>query len=259
MTIITGRQPNYDRFPVIAVPGGEGACVQGWDAIADRLSRAVQECVRSKVILVVECYTGVDESQIPANSNPDCEPALVVQANRALRPPAEIDRLVEPFLGGDDPVFGFLSGLTLPQFFDPDKIAALAAKPSIDVAEGLVLVVGCGARLIAEGDMLVYADLARWEAQNRFRRNEAEQSGRRESHARRRPAIQAGVLRRLAGLRPLETPADRAAGISCSTPTIRASRSWPKARPCGAACGTPSPGPSASCRSSIRPPGAGSG
>ena len=35
------------------------------------------------------------------------------------------------------------------------------------------MVVGCGARLIAEGQILVYADLARWEAQKRFRRNEA--------------------------------------------------------------------------------------
>jgi len=31
--------------------------------------------------------------------------------------------------------------------------------------------VGCGAQLIAKGDILVYADLARWEAQNRFRCN----------------------------------------------------------------------------------------
>ena len=45
------------------------------------------------------------------------------------------------------------------------------------VASGLVLVVGCGARLIAEGDILVYADLARWEAQNRFRRNETSNLG----------------------------------------------------------------------------------
>jgi len=36
---------------------------------------------------------------------------------------------------------------------------------------GLILIVGCGARLVAEGDILVYADLARWEAQLRFRRN----------------------------------------------------------------------------------------
>jgi len=36
----------------------------------------------------------------------------------------------------------------------------------------MVLVVGCGTRLVADGDILVYADLARWEAQTRFRRGE---------------------------------------------------------------------------------------
>ena len=45
------------------------------------------------------------------------------------------------------------------------------------VTEGLVLVVGCGAALIHEPDILVYADLARWEAQLRFRRNEASNLG----------------------------------------------------------------------------------
>ncbi len=33
--------------------------------------------------------------------------------------------------------------------------------------------VGVGARLVAEGDILVYADLARWEVQNRFRRHQS--------------------------------------------------------------------------------------
>ncbi|MCX6928279.1 MAG: class I mannose-6-phosphate isomerase, partial [Verrucomicrobia bacterium] len=45
------------------------------------------------------------------------------------------------------------------------------------VTSGLVLVVGCGARLLAERDVLVYADLARWEAQLRFRRNETSNLG----------------------------------------------------------------------------------
>ena len=41
-----------------------------------------------------------------------------------MLPPEKIDALVAPFLGGDDPVFGFLSGLTLPQFFDEERLAS---------------------------------------------------------------------------------------------------------------------------------------
>ncbi len=45
------------------------------------------------------------------------------------------------------------------------------------IEAGLVLVVGCGAALVAQADILVYADLARWEAQNRYRRGESSNLG----------------------------------------------------------------------------------
>ena len=88
----------------------------------------------------------------------------------------KIDALVAPFLGGDDPVFGFLSDLRCPNFLIPRRLEHLRGQIA-GVKEGLVLVVGCGARLIAQGDILVYADLSRWDAQNRFRRNEASNLG----------------------------------------------------------------------------------
>jgi mannose-6-phosphate isomerase class I len=68
-------------------------------------------------------------------------------------------------------VFGFLCDLTLPQYFDEVKLERTRSEIA-GIAEGVVLVVGCGASLMAESDILVYADLARWEAQLRFRRNE---------------------------------------------------------------------------------------
>jgi len=49
-------------------------------------------------------------------------PALAVDVRDAMLPPEKIDKLVAPFLGGNDPVFGFLSGLTLPEFFDAEKV-----------------------------------------------------------------------------------------------------------------------------------------
>ncbi|MEI9960500.1 MAG: hypothetical protein WDM76_05000 [Limisphaerales bacterium] len=90
---------------------------------------------------------------------------------------ANIEKLVEPFLGGDDPVFGFHCDLTLPDFFDGHAFKQLRQQ-SDAIQSGLILIVGCGARLIADGDVFVYADLSRWEAQNRFRRNESAISAR---------------------------------------------------------------------------------
>ena len=170
------RKANYDKFPYVAVPGGENACVQGWDAIATRLQQAVAQRNQTKLVLVVECYTGVDETQVLAELKSRLKPTLVVDARESLLPPAQIDALVAPFLGGNDPVFGFLSGLKLPEFFDAKKVTALREKVTA-AGNGLVLIVGCGARLVADGDILVYADLARWEAQMRYRRNEISNLG----------------------------------------------------------------------------------
>ncbi len=162
------RKPNYDKFPYVAVPGGE--CVEGWDAIAGALRDAA-----GAGVLVVDCYSGVFEAAVRDELASRLEPAMVVNARDAMKPPAEIDRLVEPFLGGDDPVFGYLSGLTLPQFFDDAKLASLRQR--VAQAQGLVLVVGCGAAMIHDGDVLCYADMPRWEAQQRQRRDEISNLG----------------------------------------------------------------------------------
>lgn len=170
------RRSNYDKFPVVSVPGDPERCVTGWDAIASRLADAIAQRDARKTVLVVECYPGVHAETVTAELQRRLRPALAVAAAEALWPSERVDRLVAPFLGGDDPVFGFLSGLTLPEFFDPAKVRSLSQRVAA-VKEGLVIVVGCGARLVAEGDLLVYGDLARWEAQNRFRRNETSNLG----------------------------------------------------------------------------------
>ena len=162
---------NYDKFPVLAVPNTADACAVGWEACAERLRRQIAGRNSHRTVLVVECYPGVDEDDVLRQLQRRLAPILTLKTAEALLPPGRIDELTAPFLGGDDPVFGFLSGLGLPQFFDQEKVAHLRSRFAA-LGHGLILVVGVGARLIAEGDILVYADLARWEAQNRFRRHE---------------------------------------------------------------------------------------
>jgi hypothetical protein len=164
------RKSNYEKFPAIKVPNSAGASATGWPDIADHLRRALEDRAAGRTVLVVECYPGVDETAVRDELSRRLTPALTVTASEALLPPEKVDALVAPFLGGNDPVFGFLADLNLPQFFDEGKLAVLQSRVAT-VATGLVLIVGCGARLIALGDLLVYADLARWEAQGRFRRN----------------------------------------------------------------------------------------
>ena len=170
------RKPNYDKFPFIPVPDGERRCVAGWPRIAEQLRGAIDTRAAGKTVLVVECYTGVDELSILCELQKRLAPVLSLHAAEAMIAPDKVDALVTPFLGGDDPVFGFLCGLTLPQFFDDQHVARLRARIE-STAGGVVLIVGCGASLIAKPDILVYADLARWEGQLRYRRNEASNLG----------------------------------------------------------------------------------
>jgi len=170
------RKSNYDKVPFVAVPGADGACVAGWDGIASRLKAALKKRGSEKPILVVECYPGVDEMAVLSELKSRLSPALTIHAAEAMHSPAKINALAEPFLGGDDPVFGFLSSLSLVQFFDAEPLWRLRREIE-DLKKGLVLIVGCGASLIAWGHILVYADLARWEAQLRFRRNETSNLG----------------------------------------------------------------------------------
>jgi mannose-6-phosphate isomerase class I len=170
------KQSTYDKFPAVEVPGSGGACVVGWDGCAQRLREAIAKRAARKTVLVIECYPGVHESDVLRELQRRLSPVLALRAADAMLPATAIDSLVAPFLGGEDPVFGFLSELELPRFFDSGQLEHLRQQVAV-VSQGLLLIVGCGARLVSEGDILVYADLARWEAQNRFRRKETSNLG----------------------------------------------------------------------------------
>lgn len=162
------RQSNYDKFPCVAVPDAEGACVAGWDEIGRRLREAVAAWGTSRTVVVVECYPGVDEDTVLKSLRRELKPVLALCSSEALKDAGEIERLCAPYLGGNDPVFGYLCPLDLPAFYHAGCVMELRARARA-VQEGVVLVVGVGAVLIDEGDILVYADLARWEIQRRQR------------------------------------------------------------------------------------------
>ena len=145
---------SYDKHPV--TPVGTAADVV---AGAAEVRAALQGRGR---VLAVETYPGVRASDVAPLLTAD----LVVDVSVAYRTPAELDALVASELT-DDPVFGRLSTRTVADFFDPDRLAALRAE--VAACPGTVAVHGTGASLVTSYDVLVYADLARWEIQQRQR------------------------------------------------------------------------------------------
>jgi hypothetical protein len=166
------RRSNYEKFPFVQVSDRDADCQLGWAAVAKQLDIAAS---RNRSILCVECYPGAKLQEIETGLVSELNPRLVIRAESCLKSPAELDAMLAPYLGGDDPVFGRMNGVTLQDFLDPRKVADAQKLIQASFAEdGRILVLGTGAALIAERfDLLVYADMARWELTLRQRRGEA--------------------------------------------------------------------------------------
>ncbi len=161
----------YDKRPFVPA-GPSSACEVGWPALLERLGGLRS---RSRCVVSVECYPGVHVDDVRRVVTEGLRPALVVDVRQAYREAAEIERMCATSLG-DDPVFGRMNGLSVSDFLDPGRAAVLRGRVDA-VRAGLVLVVGTGASLVGEPDVLVYADLARWEIQQRQRRHEVASLG----------------------------------------------------------------------------------
>ena len=153
------RSPNYDKYPATRT---EGAIFLGWDAIREALGRA------RKGPLAVDWYAGVHEMEITEGLLPGF--SRIIRMRDLMKPEAEIRRMTDPFMT-NDVLFGYVTNLRMPDFFDAEKLSAVRAE--LETAGEDVLILGAGAALVApEHAVLAYADMARWEIQQRFRRHE---------------------------------------------------------------------------------------
>lgn len=167
-------RPNYDKHPHVTVSGMEDQCWTGWERIIATLSAHLK--AKAGKVLAIECYVGVSVEEIIAAIRAHLPVAPIFEASDAWLETDEIERLVAPFLGNGDPVFGHVSALRMEDYFSPQKIAAMRETIG-SIAGGPVIIVGPGASIVHRGDMLAYAEMPRWEAQGRMRRNEMSNLG----------------------------------------------------------------------------------
>jgi mannose-6-phosphate isomerase class I len=161
------RESNYDRFPTFRVSGCESECWEGWPRILDRLKAfgVSEQCTIS-----LECYPGVYERALIGALVESLRPSGLIVTSDLLKSPSEIEQMISDVLG-DDPVFGRMNSLEIADFFDNAKLAS-GREMVQNWKHGLLVIVGTGASLLSEEpDLLVYADMARWEIQQRQRRN----------------------------------------------------------------------------------------
>lgn len=162
----------FNKFPSIKV-NTTATCNTGWSAIQNEVSNAIQN--RAAQVVVIECYHGVNVNNITDWIKASFEDAQIIESSTAQKSELEIRSLTHADVT-DDRIFGVITQLELADFFDSALVSKI--KNSLTVRKQLTFVVGVGASLLVEKpDLLVYADMARWEIQLRMRKHEVANIG----------------------------------------------------------------------------------
>ncbi len=164
------KTSNYDKLPFIEVEKENRSCVEGWAGIIAELKKKIHSLNRKKIIVAIECYAGVHDEELLQHIS-TLPHRLFIHSLSIFKEEDRIREMVYPDVT-DDRIFGYMTRLNMTDYLDDDKL--LRSQASItEIDEGIVLVYGPGAVCIApDHHLLVYADLARWEIQQRMRRNE---------------------------------------------------------------------------------------
>lgn len=172
------RQSNYDKYPKIKIKEIDELSSEAYEGYADIVSKikaTVENLHKEKVVIVLDYYHGVRVKELQINLIEKLNPVKTFYAEEAKLPEKILFKKLARNIT-DDRVFGVLSVHKINEFYDELKIEAL--KKQIDeIKQGLIIVYGIGASLIAKGDILIYGDLARWEIQQRFRSHELDNWG----------------------------------------------------------------------------------
>lgn len=151
------RKSNYDKQPSTHI---EGSMTLGWDNIISTLSQAWAD----EPIWAIDLYPGTYEEDFMAAFAKTGR--KIIDTRTLMRPEEEIRQLTERFMT-DDVLFGYMSNIRPEEYFPNPKPEI--KEPSI--------VIGTAAAWLAPNAPVCYADMARWEIQQRFRRHEVKALG----------------------------------------------------------------------------------
>ncbi len=165
----------FNKYPVVVVENHEKDGISGWDRIGEKLNSTLA-AMSGRKIIAIETYQGVHLDDLRSHFSALLEPGLVLDTASCFLPESEIMRITWPDVT-DDRVFGYLSRLNMTDLFDRQKFEEALALINQSDAE-LIMIFGYGASLFCEHpDVLIYADMARWEIQQRMRRNQVDNLG----------------------------------------------------------------------------------
>jgi mannose-6-phosphate isomerase class I len=149
----------YDIYP--AFPVGSGKIEQGTDALAVWI-------VEQKTVSI-DGYAGVfwdklveDLSKTEALRE---KKVCWFRTEAAMKSPEKIEKMIAPYMGEADSIFGKITDLSLQDWFCENKLSQMQPDKKADVN----ILIGCGAALAGWNEGLIYVDLPKNELQFRMR------------------------------------------------------------------------------------------
>jgi len=188
MALLPERMKTFPRGPFDTAPAfdlSKGKIEIGYNTLAAKIKNSVPNGLR---VLIIDGYQGVNWEKFADSLKTELSISHVetewINVNECLLPEETINQAIEPFLGGDDPLFGTHFPLSSEVFFDPVKIAKYRIKASIARAKqagSLLIFYGAGAGLIELYDELWYIDVPKDLIQENVRKGDAVNIGLKES------------------------------------------------------------------------------
>lgn len=165
----------FQKYPFIEVKGGFQV-LAGWNKIFSRINSDLLSMNKEKKIVVVEFYQGVYEEELIHQFVTNLNTDIVIKSSSLYKVEKQIKQMVYPDVT-DDRIFGYLTRLNIEDYFDERKLSD-AQKEIGSIEKGTILIIGTGAAIIPPAyNLLIYADMARWEIQLRMRRHEVNNIG----------------------------------------------------------------------------------
>ncbi len=149
----------YRLYPYHSV--GSDKIFAGFESLVNK--------IQSHKTVIIDGFQGVFFENIKANMQAIFEKRGIktnwINITQALKPEDEIEKLIAPFLGGNDPVFGTRTTLNLIDFFQQEELNNFHCDKEAD----LNIIYGTGAGLSGFDGTIIYFDLPKNELQFRAR------------------------------------------------------------------------------------------